>query len=249
MRAAPHNKVSESAMPISMILGMADQQTHREAVCRQCREAIPEGARFCSHCHSYQDWRGWLPFSQTVLALLTALVSVVALSVPPIVKLIHTPRSGASLTAPSLDGTTLRIVAVNRGDAPAAFIHARMNSDYLAPATRIKLRNDADAIIPPGSKLLTFDIIPLLDEAASYNGSMEMMLTMVQKRPAPKTVISFEISQSDGRQEISVFPLDANDLFELLRANANRCSAVKNPDFLNGCIGYGTLSDKQPAHK
>lgn len=171
-----------------------------------------------------------------MLALLTALISVAGLALPPIINLVHTPRSDAFVTAPSLDGTTLRIVVVNRGDAPATFIRAQMVSDYLAPATRVKLRNDADAIIPPGSRLLTFDIIPLLDQRESYQGSMEMMLLMVQKKPAPQTAILFEITQSDGRQHLARFPLNASDLFELLRANASRCSAIKAPDFLNGCV-------------
>lgn len=224
---------------------MADEG-QREFICKQCRLSIPDGALLCSHCHSYQDWRGWFPVSQTVLALLTALIAVVGTTLPPIIKLFHTPRSEAYFATPALDGTTLRIVVVNRGDAPATFIRARMDSEYLAPATRIRLRNDADAIIPPGNKLLTFDIIPLLDESESYRGSMEMMLAMVQKKPVPKTDILFGIEQSDGRNAVVKYALDVNDLFELLRANANRCSAIKNPDFLNGCIGAGTPpSDQQ----
>lgn len=144
-----------------------------------------------------------------------------------------------------MDGTTLRVVSVNRGDAPATFILAQMHSDYLAPATRVKLRNDADAIIPPGSKLLTFDIIPLLDEDESYRNSMEMMMAIVKKKHAPPTVVLFEIEQFDGRKVVAKFPLDEDDLFRLLRANADRCSAIERPDYANGCIGTGTPPDER----
>lgn len=146
---------------------------------------------------------------------------------------------------PSLDGTTLRIIAINRGDAPASLIRAWVDSDYLAGATQVRLRNDADAILQPGSNLLTFDVIPLLDEDDSYRSSMEMLDYIIRNKPAPRTEIRFHIVQSDGRFEVQAITLDAGDLFTLLRANADRCSAIKDINFSNGCIGRGTPPDER----
>ncbi|MDK1389602.1 hypothetical protein QN224_29925 [Sinorhizobium sp. 8-89] len=179
--------------------------------------------------------------SSTVLALLTALISVVSVAGPALYQLVHNPRSKTVLMTPSIDGTTLRVVAVNEGDAPAAFILAATRSDYLAGATKIRLRNDADAIIPPGSKLLTFDIIPLLTKEESYRNSLEMLQLVVQKKEATDTAIAFEIAESDGKRFVASFPLSAEDLFFLMRANSDRCSGIQSPDFTNGCIGPGTL--------
>ena len=144
-----------------------NEQDQPKVLCKQCCSAIPRGALICSHCSSYQDWRSWFSVSSTVLALLTALVSVLGIATPAIINVLHSPKSDAILQTPSLDGTTLRVVAVNRGDASASLIRARIDGDYLAGATKVRLRNDSDAIISPGSKLLTFDIIPLLDERQS----------------------------------------------------------------------------------
>lgn len=199
----------------------------------------------CATCNSYQDWRSFVPFSNTALALLTALVSTTAIAAPAIYKLIHTPRSEASLSMPSVDGTALRVVGLNRGDAPASVIKAWIDSDYLAAATKVRLRNDADAILNPGSKMLTFDIVPLLDEDDSFRSSMEMMHFITTKTPPPKTEIRFHIRQSDGRFIVQAVPLDAEDLFGLLRANADRCSAIKEITFENGCIGRGTPDDER----
>ncbi len=185
-----------------------------------------------------------MPISNTALALLTALVSTTAIAAPALYKFAHTPRSEATLSMPAVDGTTLRVVALNQGDASASIVKSWVSSDYLAAATKVRLRNDSDAILPPGSKLLIFDIVPLLDEGDSYRSSMEMIHYIMKKKPAPETEIRFHLLQSDGRVEVQAMSLGAEDLFRLFRANADRCSAVKEINFDNGCIGRG-LSPKE----
>ena len=54
---------------------------------------LPRGAVLCSNCQTYQDWRRWLPASPTILALLTALVSV--LGVPDITQMGKVYASGS----------------------------------------------------------------------------------------------------------------------------------------------------------
>lgn len=213
--------------------------------CKQCRNEIPQGARICSKCNSYQDWRSVIPFSNTALALLTAFVSVLGIAAPSVYKAFHKPRSEATLSMPSVDGTTLRIVAINSGDASASVVRAWVDSDYLAAATKVRLRNDADAIIQPGSQLLTFDIIPLLDEDDSYRSSLEVLTFITQKKESPRTEIRFHLFQSDGRYSIQAIALDAQQLFTLLRSNSDRCSAVKEINFDNGCIGRGTPPEER----
>jgi hypothetical protein len=50
--------------------------------CTTCGEEIAYTARKCIHCDSYQDWRRYLTFSSTVLALLVALLSVATVAGP-----------------------------------------------------------------------------------------------------------------------------------------------------------------------
>lgn len=218
-------------------------QRKKMTLCKQCKSKIPSEASLCPVCKSYQDWRRFITFSNTALALLTALISVLGISASTVYKAVHKPRSEAKLTMPSLDGTTLRIVAVNRGDAPASLIKAWVSSEYLAAATKVRLRNDSDAIINPGGKLLAFDVVPLLDESDSYSSSLEIMGYILKNKPVPRTEIRFQIMQSDGRFVVQAFLLDAEQLFSLLRANADRCSAIKIVNFENGCIGRGTLPE------
>ncbi len=51
-------------------------------MCATCGALIPGPALKCTVCKSFQDWRRYLPFDATILALLTALISVLATSVP-----------------------------------------------------------------------------------------------------------------------------------------------------------------------
>jgi hypothetical protein len=225
---------------------VTDHDEHSDnCECKQCKSIIPRGAVICSTCNSYQDWRSFIPFSNTALALVTALISVIGIATPTIYKIIHTPQSQATLSMPSIDGTTLRIVAVNKGDAPASLIRAWVDSEYLAAATKIRLKNDADALIPPGSKSLTFDVVPLLDEDDSYRSSMEMLSYVIKKEPAPRTEIHFDVMQSDGGFVVQTFKLDAEILFGLLRSNADRCSSIDKINFENGCIGRGTPPEER----
>jgi len=224
---------------------MTDSSESQKILCNQCKKEIPSGALICSTCNSYQDWRRFISFSNTALALITALVSVLGIAAPVLYKVVHQPRSEAMITMPSVDGTTLRVIATNRGDAPASLGRVWVDSEYLAAATKIRLQNDSDAIIQPGSKLLAFDIIPLLDEDDSYSSSLEMYALAIQNKSAPRTEIFFQVLQSDGRFVIQSVPLDAEQLFHMLRANSDRCSAIKTLNFENGCIGRGTSKEAQ----
>lgn len=207
--------------------------------CKRCRELIQRGASLCTHCKSYQDWRHWFSWSTPTLALLTALVSIVGLAGPRVYELVHVKRSDASLRFSSLDGTTLRVVADNQGDANASVQRAWVDSDYLAMATKVRFRDDQDALVPPGTKMIAFDIVPLLDENESYRSSLEMLTHILKETAAPRTEIRFHIQQSDGRFAVQAISLSAAELFDLLRSNADRCSSVDKPNFQNGCIGTG----------
>ncbi len=216
-----------------------------QSLCKECRNPIPYRARLCSHCNSYQDWRGLFSISTITLALMTALISVIGAVSPAVINMLYPPRSKASLQMPSLDGTTLRVVAINKGGAPASLIRARIDGDYLAAATKVRLRNDGDAIIPPGSKLLTFDVIPLLNEDQSYQGSLDALGAIVSKKHLPQTSVIFGLAHSDGSISVHKFPLSDNDMFNLLRENADRCSNISEPNFINGCIGAPEEAPKE----
>jgi hypothetical protein len=70
------------------------------APCVTCKEQIVLGATKCIHCDSFQDWRGTLSISSTVLSLSVALVAVLGFTLP-IIRETTTPKnSDISLSIP-----------------------------------------------------------------------------------------------------------------------------------------------------
>jgi hypothetical protein len=56
------------------LVSMSDE--HQEPICRECKKPLPGGARICTECSSYQDWRRFL-FRWS--GLLTAALAIVPL--------------------------------------------------------------------------------------------------------------------------------------------------------------------------
>ncbi len=99
--------------------------------CPICQEPIRSGAKKCVHCDSMLDWRRWIGVSQTTLALLVALVSVVAASAPHIAELFRHDFSEVRLNIRQVFGQRLEVTASNRGNKAALFLSA-----HLVAATR-----------------------------------------------------------------------------------------------------------------
>ena len=70
-----------SRMEWRMVDVPPEPERHKKQ-CTTCGEEIANSARKCIHCDTYQDWRRYLTFSSTVLALLVALLSVATVAGP-----------------------------------------------------------------------------------------------------------------------------------------------------------------------
>jgi hypothetical protein len=94
-----------------------DQDRHKKQ-CTTCGEVIADSARKCIHCDAYQDWRRYLAFSSTVLALLVALLSVATVAGPVFHDLLTTKDSDlvGSFQGFSDDGAVF--VVSNSGNRP-----------------------------------------------------------------------------------------------------------------------------------
>ncbi len=86
--------------------------------CRICGEDINISARKCIHCNSFQDWHVYLGMSTSVLSLLVALVSVVALSVPVIKDAIQPKNSQVTLKFQYYNRDAINLIVSNPGNRP-----------------------------------------------------------------------------------------------------------------------------------
>lgn len=94
--------------------------------CPVCREPIQKGARKCIHCSSMIDWRGWLGISETALALLVALVTVLGATTPRIVELFTHKYADVRLNYYQVSGGLLELTAWNQGNRNGLLLSAKI---------------------------------------------------------------------------------------------------------------------------
>lgn len=96
--------------------------------CRTCGEEIKAQARKCVHCGAYQDWRGAVSLSTTVLSLMVALISVSIAAFPAIRKAVTPARSLVDFAFQGGDEDTVSAFVQNTGSQPATVNGARLRT-------------------------------------------------------------------------------------------------------------------------
>lgn len=95
--------------------------------CLVCRESILSGARKCTHCDSFQDFRRWISLSASVLALLVALVSVLSVVVPDAVAYFERDYSRTTANLHAIENVLVNLVATNVGNKPSVFLQGELH--------------------------------------------------------------------------------------------------------------------------
>lgn len=132
--------------------------------CKVCAEPIKKAARICTHCNSYQDWRIGLSMSNTVLALLVALIAVVTAAVP-VFKEAFTPKNSSLAIAFQVANTkALTVLVTNTGIRPGTVsqpMSVHIYEKTLAPLGQIEVplhivdQTDLSSfLIEPGKSVL-----------------------------------------------------------------------------------------------
>jgi hypothetical protein len=135
--------------------------------CRACLEPIPVGARKCSHCGNAQNWLAYFPITQSVLALLIALVSVVMASIPIIKTALETDDSQITFNYIDRPDTTIPVIASNKGKRPgviftkAGFKIATVTQTHFLTATVLAGSRESLLIPENTSKQFFFAVDPV----------------------------------------------------------------------------------------
>lgn len=207
-------------------------------LCRQCRRSIPLGARLCSHCNSFQDWRGYLSLSNSVLALLVALVSVSSIALSTGLTALRGSSSKLIVSNPVFKGEEVYLVATNTGQSPGTVASAEFESVFTDDLTEIEFGSPADAFVAPGARQLVLRIGIKLNAMDSNRRALDPRLYSANPPEAPLGKLGVWVRQSDGQATKSEFPLNRSDLFNLLTSHAERCQASREPPTIsNGCQG------------
>ena len=146
-------------------------------MCTTCAEPIPMAATKCFKCGSYQDWRQYVAFSTTNLALVTALISVLTVAAPALYGTLQPNNSRLAPSFLGFQGTSAVILVVNSGKRPGAVTGARISLEgYGGIFPVVTLEPDKNyGIVEPGTaRAVVFESPPLTpDDEESYNALLE----------------------------------------------------------------------------
>lgn len=113
--------------------------------CRVCKEEIKQGSNKCIHCGSFQDWRRYINFSNTVLALLVALASVLSWGIPAVKEALKADKSEIvfGLQKVSYDGITMLVsnIGTKSGGLSAATLEIDFHLDDFKKVKKNKTEN------------------------------------------------------------------------------------------------------------
>jgi hypothetical protein len=104
----------------------------KRVACPVCGELIASRAQKCVHCCSELTWRKYLTFSNTSLALVTALIAVVGATAPAIHTLL-TPKNSAmraNFSGADPDGKTISVLVSNDGRRTGAVNRLALTVDF-----------------------------------------------------------------------------------------------------------------------
>ena len=131
--------------------------------CSLCAETIAATAIKCRHCDGYQGRWFFLNLSAPVLSLVVALVSILALAIPAMVRTFDRPRSDVRLTFQYFEDGTAHFIASNLGARPGSV--GEVYLDYGPQGMRYALRSETKqrVVAPNASVEMAFTLTCPLD--------------------------------------------------------------------------------------
>jgi hypothetical protein len=126
--------------------------------CVICCEQLQPGAKLCTRCNRYQDWRRFFGISSTVLTLLVALFAVLSSAVPVVVSLFTPARSDVYWSLLEWKESKVKLLVANRGLRPAVAKNLELVPNTVPPTS---FRPDQPDLIlePTKYHILTFTCV------------------------------------------------------------------------------------------
>lgn len=135
------------------------------SVCKICCKSIESGAKKCTECGSYQDWRRHFSVGTVTLSLIIALVSVSTTAIQVTKSLLAKEQSELKFSLVQYGPNHITIMSSNLGDRAGALKQATLNirDNSETVKTYNLLWENVDLVIKPGSWRL-FQMIPAINK-------------------------------------------------------------------------------------
>jgi len=146
---------------------MSNQSNTGKKECKVCAKDIKEKAIKCEHCKSFQQftWRAVLQLGSTFMALVVALVSVVALSIPMLKSTFQTQNSNVNVRYLGVRGHYVEFILLNTGSKEGGignvFLHHKYPFAAEEISAKIRMISDNSFAEPKKGVLISLSIMPI----------------------------------------------------------------------------------------
>ena len=203
--------------------GKTEERLHENIRhCRDCDEIISNNAKKCKHCGSHQDWQHRLHLSNTLIALLIALISVSTQLVQYVDRATKKENSSVLALFQGSDDNKISILFSNTGNRPA-LIEGGSLSGYTDESYQIvlplapKISGVAGSGLPEKSQKEAHLYIPRLGFRASRDGLIRKF-----NYGDAKTKILVNIKNFDGTKTEFEFSGRGRDFLPFIKSEWKR---------------------------
>lgn len=186
-------------------------------LCKFCRKRISAKSVFCVNCQHFQNWRGGLAVSSTVLALLVALVSVLGTTIPAVKAALTPKNSDLRFSIQTVGQQGLSAFISNAGIRPGTVqpgVHLRIteSNGNIRNAMLTGFVRDQEVVKPGASLLRRYELIPLhfrriITDEESYT---EVDDTMIRSGKEQSCVVRFYMTDFLGTSKEVRVPFDCS---------------------------------------
>lgn len=189
--------------------------------CVICKSPIPEGAKLCNECQSYQGrLRRHFPISGTALALLGSIITVFVTAVVPATSYLLNLESRTRFKVTSADNLALHLTVWNTGQKPSVLIGCRLNFGKLPIEDVALLLADekaakAKSLIQHGDPVLvraTVEELNLRKRGRRENYTREDIVRLLADNPDEPLTLNLDVEESNDSADSWQFVLLGRDV-------------------------------------
>ncbi len=176
---------------------MSEQSNAKDLMqCPVCRNTIPQGARKCTKCNSYLNWRRYLNVSETSLALVVALISVISVAAPNLNDWLTEDFSELHAETRQVYRESLELFISNRGNKTGRIISVSLGATTRSGSNPnpLTLEIAHDGLVPPAESTVVHltvhpeQVLQFLSWPFAEIEGCSLRVSVVEHRQAPKLV-------------------------------------------------------------
>ena len=191
---------TETALNEAQSQVLEKKEVQEASRCKICKSPIHAEAKKCTECGSFQNWRRHIVLSNTLLALVVALVSVSGALGPTIREMFRPIKSSIYIHVFDVSSNEINVVAGNSGTRPGLLKRARLSYGTIQYQPQPLKIVGPDPPIIPRDTMVHFSLHPLVsDRRARFH--------RVPGEKHPECDLEIQYAEFDGTEQSVLYKI------------------------------------------